>query len=456
MDVLQNVVNYVLGLGPSVFVSAIMIVIGLLVRMKAKDAISAGITLGVAFTGMGMLIEFMMGAIGPAANEMVTNTGIALPILDGGWTTLATLAWSWPYAFVMFPVVIGVNIIMLVLKRTNTINADMWNVWGKIFTAVCVTYVTGNVLIGFVIAAIQTWLELMYADMHAARIEKLTGIPGVTCSHRMTFTGAIMYPVDLLLRKIPVFQGEFDAEALRNKLGVFAENHVLGAILGLVFGLLARFTVADTLILAVKCATALTLFPVIAKYFMSALEPISDGINTFMQTRFSGRQLNVGLDWPFLGGSNEIWIAIILNIPITLLFAFILPGNELLPFAGIINVAIAVSAYLVIKGNIKRMLVLCVVFEPIYLLIATWTAPLISELANTTGAIALDAGQLISCACIDGPWFTYGISHLLLFTSGNFLPLIMLVVWLVGFYFYRKELIAETKAYQLEKQNNQE
>jgi PTS system galactitol-specific IIC component len=123
MDLLQSVVNYILNLGPSVFVGGIMIIIGLIVKMKAKDAISAGITLGVAFTGMSLLIGFMMGAIGPAATAMVENTGIALPILDGGWTTLATLAWSWPYAFVMFPVVIGVNIIMLVLNKTNTIKA---------------------------------------------------------------------------------------------------------------------------------------------------------------------------------------------------------------------------------------------------------------------------------------------------------------------------------------------
>ena len=36
----------------------------------------------------------------------------------------------------MFPLMIVINIIMLVIKKTNTFNADLWNVWGKIFTAV--------------------------------------------------------------------------------------------------------------------------------------------------------------------------------------------------------------------------------------------------------------------------------------------------------------------------------
>ena len=142
MAVLSNVVNFLLGLGAAIFVPIIIIIAGLIVRMKIKDAISSGVTLGVAFTGMTMLINFMSGAISPAAEAMLLNTGISLPIVDGGWTTMSTISWSWPYAFLMFPLLIVVNIIMLVLKKTNTFNADLWNVWGKIFTAVAVIGIT--------------------------------------------------------------------------------------------------------------------------------------------------------------------------------------------------------------------------------------------------------------------------------------------------------------------------
>lgn len=52
MQVLTNIVNFFLGLGAPIFVPVIMIAGGILVGMKIKDAISSGITLGVAFTGM--------------------------------------------------------------------------------------------------------------------------------------------------------------------------------------------------------------------------------------------------------------------------------------------------------------------------------------------------------------------------------------------------------------------
>jgi PTS system galactitol-specific IIC component len=66
-----------------------------------------------------------------------------------------------------------------------------------------------------------------------------------------------------------------DATALRAKVGVFAENHIIGFILGILFGIIAGYSVAKTLMLGVQAATALVLFPMISKLFMQALSPIS-------------------------------------------------------------------------------------------------------------------------------------------------------------------------------------
>ncbi len=596
MELLSTVVQSLLDLGAAIFVPIIIILAGLIVKMKLKDAISAGLTLGVAFTGMTMLINFMTGAITPAAEAMLKNVGISLPIIDGdaisagltlgvaftgmtmlinfmtgaitpaaeamlknvgislpiidggwttmstiswswpyaflmfplmitgaitpaaeamlknvgislpiidgGWTTMSTISWSWPYAFLMFPLMILINIVMLVLKKTNTFNADLWNVWGKIFTAVGVVAITGSVPLAFLVAAIQIIFELKTADVHQKRIEELSGIPGVTCTHKMVLFGALMYPVDVLLRKIPVFNKKFDAAALKDKVGIFAENHVLGFILGIVFGLMAGYDVSKTLTLAIQCATALTLFPVITKYFMQALSPISEAVSDYMNKRFEGRTLLVGLDWPFLGGSNEIWLAVIwavmqalspiseavsdyMNkrfegrtllvgldwpflggsneiwlaviwaVPVTLLCALFLPGNEILPFAGIINLALAVPAYLVTKGNLPRMLILCTLGVPAFLWVGTAFAPFITDLANATGAVALQAGEMISNSSIDAPVFTYAISQVFDIINGNWIPLVVLVVWGVCYVFYYRELKKENQQAEAETvQNN--
>ena len=220
------------SVGAAVFVPIIMIVMGLIVRMKIKDAISAGILLGVAFSGMSMLINYMSGLVQPVGEAMLERLGIDLPIMDGGWTTMAAIAWSWPFAILVFPLLIGINVIMLIANKTETFNADLWNVWGKIFTAIGVVGITGSVPLAFLIAAIQIVFELKTADLFKDEINELTGIPGVTCTHKMIFLSAIFYPIDKLLRKIPALNTKADAAALKEKVGIFAENHVLGFIIG--------------------------------------------------------------------------------------------------------------------------------------------------------------------------------------------------------------------------------
>ncbi len=450
MDSLSIIINYILALGAPVFVPFIMLIAGISVRMKFHDAASAAVTLGVAFIGMSMLIGFMVDAIGVAAQTMMKRTGLELSIIDGGWTTMANVSWAWPYAFAMFPLQIGINILMLVLNKTNTFNADLWNVWGKIFTAFIVVGVTTplfgpgwSLMLAFVVAALQIVMELNAGDIHQHRIKNLTGIPGITCTHRMVFFGAVYYPLDLLLRKIPACNKPMDASTLRAKVGIFAENHIIGFILGILFGVIADYSLAKTLMLGMQAATALMLFPMISKLFMQALSPISEAISDYMNKRFAGRKLFVGLDWPFMGGASEIWFAIIVAIPFTLIWAAILPGNKLLPFAGIINIALIVPAYLVTQGNTLRMVILSIIGIPFFLFIGTQFAPAITELGLATKAIAIPAGQLISNSSIDGPVFTYACSFVFNILTGNAIPLLFLLYWGCGYFFYARELRRE-------------
>ena len=94
MDMFKGVIQYILDLGHSIFLPFVMIVLGLVMRMKFTKALSSALTLGVAFLGMSVILDFMMGAISPAANAFVKNTGLQLNALDLGWTPNAAIAWA--------------------------------------------------------------------------------------------------------------------------------------------------------------------------------------------------------------------------------------------------------------------------------------------------------------------------------------------------------------------------
>lgn len=406
MEIFQDIINYILGLGSAIFVPLIILILGLISGMKLSKAFTSALTLGVAFTGMSVVINFMANAVSPASEALAHNTGINLPALDLGWTGAASITWSWAYAFTFFAVTIAVNFILLMLNWTKTLNVDMWNVWGKALTAYLVYYVSGSLIAGFITASIQVVLELKLGDMFQKHIQDLTGIPLVTVTHFMTSAAVLLLPFNMLMDKIPFFNNASDTKALKSKIGIFSENSVMGFIIGLGLGFAAAYGVSGSLNLAIQVATAMALFPMISKMFMQALSPLADAMSEFMKTRFKDREVYIGLDWPILAGRSEIWVTAILLVPVFIGYAIILPGNQVLPLAGIINYSIAVGGLLLTGGNLARMLVLGVISMPIYLYAATYLAPILSGLAESTGAVeGFETGQLITWSSIEGPEF---------------------------------------------------
>lgn len=448
---LKNLINYILDLGPAVFLPALMLVIGLIIRMKFRKAFTSALTLGVAFLGMSVVLDFMFSAIGPASEAFVNNTGLELRAIDLGWTPLAAIAWAWPYAFLIFPIQIAINLIMLAFGWTNCLNVDMWNVWNKILTAVLVAGVTGSLPAAFIVAGIQVVFELKNADITQKQVYKITRIPGIALPHSMSMFAVVLAPLNRLLDFIPGLKdAEIDAAKLKEKIGVFGENHVMGFIIGILIALFARYDFKQTLTLGVQSATALTLFPMVAKLFMQALAPISDAASEFMKKRFPGREFYIGLDWPFLAGQPELWVTAIILVPFILLMAVILPGNGVLPFGGIINICFVVPALIVTGKNLVRMIILGIITTPIFLYIATTFAPIITDLGRDVGTIEIPANQLITWNGMEMPVFRWVFSQGADIINGNFVGLAILVGWLAIYAWYYKHM--KSREEQVEKE----
>lgn len=449
MQVFQDIINYILGLGSAIFVPLIILILGLVAGMKFKKAFMSAITLGIAFTGMSMVIGFMSNAVSPASEALAKNTGLNLPALDLGWTGAASITWSWSYAFVFFAVVLGVNFVMLILNWTKTLNVDMWNVWGKALTAYLVYFISGSLLAGFITAIVQVILELKMGDMFQRHIEDLTGIPLVTVTHLMNISAVLLLPINVIMDKIPFFNRRADTKALKKKIGIFSENSVMGFLIGLGLGLAAAYGVSGSLNLAIQIATAMALFPMISKMFMQSLSPLADAMSEMMKKRFKDREVYIGLDWPVLAGRSEIWVTAILLVPVFIGYAIILPGNAVLPLAGIINYSIAVGGLLLTGGNLVRMLIMGVISMPIYLYAATYLTPILTGLADRTGAVeGIQKGQQITWSSIEGPEFRILFAEAF---KGNILGIVGSVVFIAMFvwlYKYMSKVKVPSQRYE--------
>ena len=449
MEVVNSVVQYILGFGAAVFVPLIMLIVGMVCKMKFSDAFVAALTLGIAFTGMNVLINFMTGAITPAAQGLAEATGISLPVTDVGWPALSAIAWAWPYGVLCFPLLIVINIIMLSLNLTNVLNVDLWNAWTKLCTCVITYYLCKTagmaegvaIALGFVAAAIQIIAELKIGDAIQPTLQKVTGIPGVTVPHALMLSCAVVLPIDKVLSKIPAIENNnIDAKWLRDKIGIFGENAVMGFIIGLLLGAVAYRDLQQALTLGIQAATAMQLFPMVSKLFMQALSPISDAVGAFMRKRFEGRELIVGLDWPIVAGSNELWVTMILLIPFELVMAFALvpAGNLVLPFAGIVNICIGPVLLMMTGGNLVKMLIEGIIVTPIYLLASSSFAPYLTELARTFSpdSLAGVSNGMITWSTLETPDFRWSVANAL---SGNPAGIVVFIIWILLFVWLMKD-----------------
>lgn len=438
MQVLQSIVQWVLNLGANVFVPLVMFIIGMIAGLKFKKSFVAALTLGVAFSGMTLVVNYMTSVITPAAKAMSKAIHVSLTATDLGWTGVAAVTWTAKVAFLFFPLLLVVNFFMLALNWTKTLNVDMWNVWNKIFTYVLVYYMSGSMLFGFLVATLQIVFELKAGDMWQKTIKDLTGIPGVTVPHFITLFAVLLNPLNKILNFIPFFNRPFDAEHIQKKLGMWGRNDVMGFIIGILLGFAGGYGVSKSLTLGVEAACAMALFPMISKLFMEALNPIASAMGDFMKRHFKDREVFIGVDWPILAGRSELWVTMIILVPIELLFAVILPKNNVLPFAGIINLSFANAALLLTGANLMRMLVLGIITTPIFLYGGTYFAPMITKLAKTTHAVKVPAGSQISWSTFEGPDFRFIFGNAF---SGKWWAWVLVVVWILGFIWLYKTMM---------------
>lgn len=439
---MEQIIHYILDLGAAVFLPIIMIVIGLGVKMKLKKAIICGLTLGIAFVAINVVLGYMFTTISPAATAFVKNTGIELKTVDVGWSPVASIAWAWPYALLVFPIQIGINILMLAVGWTNCLNVDMWNVWGKIFTATLVFSLTENIFLSLMAAAIQVIFELKSADIVEKSVSKLANIPNITCPHVMNLQCVILAPINRMLDFIPGINNiNIDANKLKDKIGIFGENSVMGFLVGVFIAALGKCSIKTTLQTGVGIAAALVLFPIAANFFIEALGPIAEAAGDFMRKKYKGRNFYIGVDWSVLGGRTELWVVSILLVPVELALALLLAKfgiNSVLPLAAIINVAATVPALIVTRGNIVRMFIMGVITCPFYLTISSYFAPIVTKLAIAQKTLDIPKGQFITYYGTEGPELRWVIVKASEIINGNIISILPFILFSLLFLWYIK------------------
>jgi PTS system galactitol-specific IIC component len=437
-------IKYIVNLGPSVMLPIVIFIISLIIGQKPGKAFRSGVTIGIGFIGIGLVIGLMLNNLGPAAEAMSKNLGVRLSIIDVGWPGDSPMVWAGPIAMTAIPIAIAVNVIMLVFGLTRVVNVDIWNIWHMAFTGTILYIATNNIWIAWVGVIIHAAISYKFGDWYAPIVNDFFGLEGVAIPHGTSaYCAPLAVPVEIVIDKIPGLNKiNINPKYIEKRFGVFGEPMIIGLILGILIGVLAGYDFKGIAQLGMNMAAVMILMPQVVKLIMQGLMPVSEAARDFLQNRFKEKEFYIGLDPALLLGNSEVVAASLLFVPLTLLLAMVVPGNQVLPFGDLATigffVAIAVGIH---RGNLFRTLISGSLIMVINIWIANETVPLLTQLAKMVNMLPKGATHV---AALDqgGSPLTYLLLQIFDFKNmGNLIALILIGgYYILGIYMSAKYL----------------
>jgi Phosphotransferase system, galactitol-specific IIC component len=400
------------SLGANGILPIMLFLVAIIFRMKIGEAIRAALTGAVGMVGMNLVTNMLVAQMTPATQGMVERLGWHLDIVDTGWS-LISYSWGSPVAGILILIGIGLNLVLLITNFTKTLMIDFWNYWSFLACGALIYGATESIMWSCIATAIYMAITWKWSDIVAPRFQEESGMEGCTWP-----TGAIIAPLMIGLPVIKLCQHtpgirsiHLDPETMQNKLGVFGETMVVGAIIGAVIGVLAGFGPVQIWLLAVNMGAVMVLLPRMIGIMMEGLLPIAGAAQEFCEKRLKGKKIWIGIDASTLMGNACNMTSIMIMTPIVTIMS-IIPGNRMLAVASLVAVPwfIIPLAYYA-KDNILHTCIAAFVVFCVYFWCATALAGAHTNLAFLEGVVK-NTHVLTSCLSEGGnplTWIMYKI-----------------------------------------------
>jgi PTS system galactitol-specific IIC component len=378
METFNSVVNGILAsLGGPVLVTIVMFILGLCFGAGFKKSIRGSLYAGIGLAGLFVVTNAATAALEPAIKALAGILGTSQTMVDLGWGN-AGLAFSWPGAAFTIIAVIGVNVILILLGVVKTMWTDMWSYWHGQVVGCFVWAVTDNLVFGVLGATVFLTANSFIADYSAKRYQEFNGMPGISVPCTVSLLAIFARPFNALIEVIPGIRNiDASPEAIREKIGVFGEQGVMGFVIGLIIGLINWIFKAGTfsgaLNLAVQVGVLMVFLPKTVSVLCEGVIPITNAVIEFVHEKFSSkREIYVAVDCAALLGHPSVMASAVLLYPLIVVLSVLLPGAGILPIASLAIVPYwcgAVAPYL--KGNVFRIVLFTLVWVIPVLYIAT-------------------------------------------------------------------------------------
>lgn len=160
----MDILDKILSLGTHILMPLLMFILAVFMRAKLLEAFKGALYIGVALLGISMISSYFLDNAAPVVQGINILFGNEKDIADVGWPVIAMLAWSVKSTFLIVPIHILINLIMLKFKLTSTVNVDIWNYWHMAVASFIVYSVTANIILAIAADIVISIINLKLCD----------------------------------------------------------------------------------------------------------------------------------------------------------------------------------------------------------------------------------------------------------------------------------------------------
>lgn len=343
MVVLEFLKAIIDNFGSAIVVPFIIFIIALIFRVKPAKAFLSALYAGVSLEGFSLII----GAYTPIITPLVQNmskvmsnvTGVELNTFDVGWQATSVVAFATSAGMIYLGLGIALQTILFLVKWTNIFQpSDLWNNYSYIVWGAMVIFKTHNFALGIACMVLLNLYSLLISELVAKRWSKYYNYPNCTIIAMHNVEPAIFaIAIDPILNLLGLNKVKLNPKSIEKKLGFIGEPMTLGFILGGIIGILGNVGKLTSMAgwgsvftAAIATAAIMAIFPKIASMFAQAFAPITEAARVFMKNS-GDREWYIAVNDAVGYGEPATLTSGLLLIPIMVVIATVLPGNQVLP-----------------------------------------------------------------------------------------------------------------------------
>ncbi|MBU2700184.1 PTS system galactitol-specific IIC component [Sporomusaceae bacterium BoRhaA] len=400
LELMKGIID---SFGASIIVPIIIFIIAKAFRVETRKSFLSAVYAGVGLQGFVLLLNSFTPIITPVINHMVQSTGVNLPVFDVGWQATSLVAFSTSAGMIYLGLGIALQTLLFLVKWTDVFQpSDLWNNYSYMVWGAMVIGVTGNFVLGIACMVVLNLYSLLISELVAKRWSTYYNYPNCTIIAMHNVEPSVFAVlIDPLYNALGLNKLKLNPKELERKFGFLGEPMTLGLFLGMFIGILGNVDRIMTLaawgeIMKVGISTSaiMAIFPKVASMFAQAFAPITDAARKMM-SKSGKRDWYIAVNDAVGYGEPATLMSGLILIPIMLVIAIALPGNQALPVVDLLAIPYMVQGLVAVhNGNIAKILVSGIIWFSLGLYVCTATAPLFTNMALTVG-VAIPAGAML-------------------------------------------------------------